>query len=74
MMPPIGGVGAVNPVTVHLPQPWIDRIEALAQAQERTRQAQIRWLLRQALKHVQEDADELSEGVACRQTRTEASR
>jgi hypothetical protein len=39
----------VNPVTVHLPQEWIDRIEAMAEREERTRQAQLRWLIRRAL-------------------------
>jgi hypothetical protein len=36
-----------------LPQEWIDRIEAMAAREERTRQAQVRWLLRQALEQVE---------------------
>jgi hypothetical protein len=43
----------VNPVTVHLPREWIDRIEAMAERDERSRQAQLRWLLRQALDQIE---------------------
>lgn len=57
----------MNPVVVQLPQPWIDRIDAIALHEERTRAQQVRWMLGRALDQL--EASRESTPVADAQSR-----